>query len=445
MSRFARLVLAGLLALSAASAAAGQGWPQFRGPGARGVADDPRLPDTWSPTDNVVWKVPVPGTGWSSPVVWGDVIFVTSVIRTTEGEPPRPGLYLGGERSTPRDAHRWMLYAFDWETGDVRWARELHASAPAAPRHLKNSYASETPVTDGERVYAYFGQLGVFAFDMDGAPLWSRRWGPFQTRNGWGTAASPVLDGDRLYVVNDNDTQSFLTALDARTGEPIWRVERDEGTNWSTPYVWAHAERTEIVTTGSDKVRAYDEDGALLWELTGMSTITIPTPFSTGGLLYISSGYVGDSLRPAYAIKPGASGDISLGPGKTSSAFIAWSQAQAASYNPSPIVYGDYYYTLFDRGFFTAHDARTGREVYGKQRIEVGAMFTSSPWAYNGKIFALSEEGDTFVFRAGPEYALLGKNPLSEMVLATPAIAHGSLIIRTASHLYRIAEAGATE
>ena len=338
-----------------------------------------------------------------------------------------------------------MLYAIDWNSGEIRWERELHASVPGAPKHLKNSYASETPVTDGERVYVYFGQLGVFAFDMNGTPLWSERWRPFRTRNGWGTAASPVLDGNRLYIVNDNDDQSFLIALDTRTGESVWRVERDEGTNWSTPYVWKNSKRTEIVTTGSDKVRAYAQDGALLWELTGMSTITIPTPFATGDLLYISSGYVGDPLRPAYAIRPGATGDISLRPGEQRNAYIKWAQLQAASYNPSPIVYGDYYYTLFDRGFFTAHDARTGREVYGKVRIEVGAMFTSSPWAYNGKIFALSEDGDTFVFRAGAQYELLGKNSLDEMCLATPAIARGSLVIRTASRLYRIAENAGTK
>ena len=425
--------------------AAAQEWPQFRGPGARAVADDPRLPDTWSTTDNIVWTRPVPGAGWGSPVVWGDAIFVTSVIRTTEGEPPRPGLYLGGERGAPDDQHRWMLYAIDWNSGEIRWERELHASVPGAPKHLKNSYASETPVTDGERVYVYFGQLGVFAFDMNGTPLWSERWRPFRTRNGWGTAASPVLDGNRLYIVNDNDDQSFLIALDTRTGESVWRVERDEGTNWSTPYVWKNSKRTEIVTTGSDKVRSYAQDGARLWEVTGMSTITIPTPFATGDLLYISSGYVGDPLRPAYAIRPGATGDISLRPGEQRNAYIKWAQLQAASYNPSPIVYGDYYYTLFDRGFFTAHDARTGREVYGKVRIEVGAMFTSSPWAYNGKIFALSEDGDTFVFRAGAQYELLGKNSLDEMCLATPAIARGSLVIRTASRLYRLAENAGTK
>ncbi|MED5377071.1 MAG: PQQ-binding-like beta-propeller repeat protein, partial [Acidobacteriota bacterium] len=336
------LVAAALITLLSTPVLA-QEWPQFRGPGALGVANDPRLPDTWSATDNVVWTTAVPGTGWSSPVVWNDAIFMTSVVRTAEGEPARPGLYLGGERGTPRDLHRWMLYAVDWNTGNIRWEREVYASVPGAPRHLKNSYASETPVTDGERVYAYFGQIGIFAFDMEGTPLWSQQWEPFRTRNGWGTAASPVLHNDRLYIVNDNDDQSFLLALDKRTGELIWQIERQEGTNWSTPYVWSNSKRTEIVTTGSDKVRSYAENGTLLWELTGMSTITIPTPFATGDLLYISSGYVGDPLRPAYAIRPGAMGDISLRPGERNNTFIAWAQLQAASYNPSPIVYDGYY------------------------------------------------------------------------------------------------------
>ena len=192
------------------------------------------------------------------------------------------------------------------------------------------------------------------------------------------------------------------------------------------------------MTTGTDKVRAYDLQGTLLWELTGMSSITIPTPFSEFGLLYVSSGYIGDQKRPVFAIRPGASGDISLAAGETSSEYIAWFQPQAGPYNPSPILYGDYYYTLLDRGFFTAHDARTGEEVYGRQRIVVGAGFTSSPWAYDGKIFALSEDGDTYVIRAGTEFELLGVNALDEFTMATPAIAQGSLFIRTASKLYRI-------
>jgi outer membrane protein assembly factor BamB len=190
-------------------------------------------------------------------------------------------------------------------------------------------------------------------------------------------------------------------------------------------------------------VRSYDLDGTVLWEFKGMSSIAIPVPFSKHGLLYITSGYVGDQHRPVYAIKPGASGDISLKEGETSNQFIAWYQRQAGPYNPSPIVYGELYYTLLDRGFFTAHDAKTGKEVYGKQRIDpVAGAFTSSPWAYNGKIFCLSEDGDTFVIQAGGEYKLLGKNSLDEMCMATPAIAKGSLIIRTATKLYRINNGG---
>ncbi len=304
---------------------------------------------------------------------------------------------------------------------------------------MKNSYASETPVTDGERVYAYFGNVGLFCFDMQGKPLWSQRYGPYAMRFGWGTAASPVLHEGRIYIVDDNDDQSFLLALDKKTGKQIWRVERKEKSNWATPYVWNSGKRTELVTPGTMKVRSYDLDGNILWELGGMSSITIPTPFSKFGLLYITSGYVGDQVRPVFAIKPGAKGDISLKPGETSNEYIAWHQPTAGPYNPSPLIYGDIYYTLLDRGFFTAHDARTGQEIYGKQRIDPAASaFTASPWAYNGKVFALSEDGDTFVMQAGKEYKLLGKNSLDEMCMATPAIARDSLIIRTASKLYRI-------
>jgi outer membrane protein assembly factor BamB len=240
-------------------------------------------------------------------------------------------------------------------------------------------------------------------------------------------------------VVNDNDENSFLVALDKTTGEEIWRVPREEESNWATPYVWQNVRRTEIVTCGTNRVRSYDPDGKVLWELAGMSSIVIPTPFSSHDLLFVTSGYVGDETRPVFAIRPGASGDISLKSGETSNAHIAWFWPQAGPYNPSPLVYGDYYYTLFDRGFLTCHEAETGKLVYDKQRFEVGASaFTASPWAYNGKLFCLSEDGDTFVIEAGPEYKLLGKNSIGEMCMATPAIARGSLILRTQERLYRI-------
>jgi hypothetical protein len=227
-----------------------------------------------------------------------------------------------------------MVYDIDFNTGQVRWAQQVGSSPPARAKHLKNSYASETPVTDGERVYAYFGNLGLFALDMTGKPVWSKPIGPFKTRNNWGTSASPVLHEGRIYIVNDNDEQSFLAAYDARTGAEIWRVDRKEGTNWATPFVWQNELRTEIVTSGSDRVRSYDLSGKLLWELSGMSTISIPTPFERFGLLYISSGYIADALRPAYAIRPGASGDITLKAGETSNAYVVWSSPTAAPYNP---------------------------------------------------------------------------------------------------------------
>jgi outer membrane protein assembly factor BamB len=412
-------------------------WPQFRGTMAGVGADHRNLPDTWSPTTNVAWATPIPGLGWSSPVVWGDHVFLTSVVSTTQQEPPKPGFYLGDWPASTAP-HRWMVYDIDAQTGKVRWERQVSSNPPGLPKHLKNSYASETAVTDGERVYFYFANAGIFAFDLNGMPVWSKPMGPFKTRNNWGTGGSPALHGGRLYVVNDNDAQSFLAAFDAKTGNELWRVDRMEGTNWSTPFLWQHAQRTEIVTAASGRVRSYDTTGKLVWELTGMSTISIPTPFERHDLLFLSSGYIGDQLRPAYAIRPGASGDITLKSGETSNQWIAWSSPTAAPYNPSPIVVGDVYYTLFDRGFFTAHEARTGKEVYGRQRITSDASgFTASPWAYNGRIFALSEDGDTYVLQAGPEFKVLGKNSLNEMTLATPAVARGSLFIRTASKLYR--------
>jgi outer membrane protein assembly factor BamB len=414
-------------------------WPQFRGPGALGVADNPNLPDRWSTNENVAWKIEVPGRGWASPIVWGDRVFVTTVVSEGEMEDPKKGLYFGGERQEiPAATHRWLVLGYDLKSGRELWRQEAHHGPPVNRLHVKNTYASETPVTDGERVYAYFGNVGLFCYDLDGKKLWQTNWPPVKVRNGWGSAGSPVLHDGRVFVVNDNEEKAFAVALDGKTGRELWRADRDEKSNWATPYVWQNEQRTELVTCGTRRVRSYDLNGKPLWELRGMSSIVIPTPFSKFGLLYICSGYVGDQKRPVFAIKPGASGDISLKPGETTNAFIAWSQPAAGPYNPSPLVYGDYFYVLFDFGFLSCHDARTGREIYGKQRIrpEVNTAFTASPWAANEMIFALSEDGDTYVFAAGPEYKLLHKNSLNEMCMATPAIAADRLLIRTLTKLY---------
>jgi outer membrane protein assembly factor BamB len=425
-------------------------WPQFRGLHAGAVPDDPRLPDTWSERENIAWKTPVPGLGWSSPVVWDNHIFITSAISEGREKDPVPGLYDEHDHIKAEANQRWMLYDVDFDTGAIRWTRELHKGYPPLLRHIKNSYASETAVTDGERVYIYFGSIGlVAALDMSGSMVWTKTVEAYNTSTELGPAASPLLYKDRLYIQHDNTKQSFLMALDKRTGTEIWRTNRSNGAGiWATPIVWEHDRRTEIITMGSGptgKVRAYDLDGKPVWEITGMSSLTVPTPFVKEGLLYAGSGYPGGEMRPVYAIRPGANGDVSLKAGETSNEYIAWSQPLLGTYNTSALVYRGYYYTLLDRGFLLCHDARTGQQIYGRKRISVeSGGFTSSPWAYNGKIFALSEDGDTFVIEAGPEFKLLGKNTLDDMAMATPAALRGSLVLRTRSALYRITRSGQT-
>ncbi len=453
-----------------------ENWPKFRGPGAGVVGDSPALPVRWSADSNTVWKFDVPGFAWGSPIVWGDFVFVTTVI---SDEPrPQPDLnpnstmqpHTGGTTgqkplSTP---YRWVLYALDFQTGRLRWERELHRGTPVNDKHSKNTYASETPVTDGERVYVYHASAGLFAVDFTGRVVWSREvklpdppsavaTQASATLNkdgsrtigssfflGMGQAASPALHDDRIFVSADHESrQWFFAAFSTRTGEELWRVVQPkpvEAYGWSTPFVWQNGLRTEIITVGNNGVQSYNPAGTLLWQLKGMSINTTPTPFAAGGLLYVSSGYAGDNFRPVYAFRPGAAGDISLKPGETSNQYVAWFQQSAAGYMPSALVYGDYLYTLYSQGFLTCHDARTGKQVYGRQRIASDAgAFTASPWAYNGMIFAASEDGDVFVVQAGPEFKLVGKNTVGEMILATPAIVRGSLIIRTVSSVRRVA------
>jgi outer membrane protein assembly factor BamB len=427
-------------------------WPRFRGWQAGVADDDPRLPETWSPSSNIAWKLDLPGLSWSSPVVQGNHIIVSSAISAGAEAPPEKGLFDPGDeqhgKTRSTSEHRWVVYDVDFETGQIHWSREVARLVPKIGRHVKNSFASETAVIDGDAIYVYFGAAGVVAsLDLKGQIRWTRTVPAHESYFDMGTAASPVVYKGRVYIVHDNLTDSFMAAFDARTGEPVWNIKRDEnktGATWSTPYIWENQLRTELVTSASGKVRSYDLDGKLLWELSGMTFLTAPSPFAKNELLYFSSGYPGASPRPVYAVRPGASGDISLKPGETSNAHVVWYQPTLGTYQTSALVYGGYYYTLLDRGFLLCHDAKTGRQIYGRQRISPeGLGFTASPWAYNGKIFLLSEDGDTFVIQAGPEFKVLGKNSLDEMALASPAIAHGSVILRTQSKLYRISQRAA--
>ena len=428
-----------LVAVSSHHSRAQENWPQFRGADSLGVATNSNLPDHWSATENVAWKTDLPGRGWSSPIVWGDKILLTTCVNLGEGEEPKKGLYFGGDRAKPPESeHQWKVFCLNLKTGEVLWEQLSHQGVPATPIHIKNSYASETPVTDGQRVYAYFGNIGVFCYDLDGKLLWKKPLEAHKMRNGWGTAASPVVFRDRVYLVDDNDEDSYLLVLNASTGEELFRVARDEKSNWATPYVWQNRERTELVTPGTNRVRSYDLEGRLLWELGGMSSITIAMPYAKDDLLYVTSGYVMDPSKPIYAIRPGASGDISLEKEQSASDFIVWANKTSGPYNPSTLLLGDLLYVLYDQGYFACFDAKTGEPVYKKQRIPEGKAFTASPWAYGDRIFCLNEDGVTFVMKPGKEFEILYKNILADddMCMATPAVAGDRLLIRTSKRLY---------
>jgi hypothetical protein len=313
------------LLVSATLVCRGEGadaWPCFRGPSGMGVAqDDPRLAERWSKTENVRWVTEVPGWGWSCPIVSGGKVFLTAVVSENEYEKPQKGLYAGtGRAKPPEGLHRWLVYCLDLESGQILWQREAHREQPQVPRHPKSSYASETPVTDGQRVYALFGDVGLYCYDFEGRQLWSHRIEPKKSFFDYGAAASPVLCDGLVVLVYDNMEDRYIAAVDAQTGEQRWRTARPAravlGTRstWATPLVWKNELRTEIVTSDYGCIRSYDPRGNVLWELKApTSNLIIPTPISAHGLVYVTSGYVGDRERPVYAIRPGAAGQSTLG------------------------------------------------------------------------------------------------------------------------------------
>lgn len=465
-----QLVYASLVAVSVAVglAAPPDHWPQFRGPDATGVVDADGLPEAWSTTENVRWVATIPGRGWSSPIVWGDRVFVTAAINEGAFKEPSTGIFgndeierlmregLSAEEASARvfdrdiestDSNsppvRRMLYCLDATTGKTLWEAIVHRGQAPGGRHRKNTYASETPATDGERVYVYFGNLGLYAYSLEGERLWTHAFEPYAIYLDFGTAASPAIDDERVYVLNDNDERPFLAALDKRTGRRLWTVDRTPDrspplSGWATPFVWRTEGRTEIVTVGQGYATSYDTAGNELWRLGGLFTQPTPSPLVADGLLYVGTGSQGGPDRPMFAVRAGARGDISLATGERSNDYVAWYQRTATPYTPSPIVYRGRLYSLFDNGILSVFDARTGSLVYRWRVGGGGHTFSASPWAYGGKVFFLSEDGETFVVSAGDEYRELRVNRLAEMSLATPAIADGSLFIRTMTRLYRI-------
>ena len=460
------------------------GWPQFRGPESRGISLDKNLPHEWGTERNVRWKVPIPGSGWSSPIVWGDKVFITTAVSTEPvgetaggregrrefgqrqgergGRPPSQGRPRGGggpegrpQRSggggggrggePPSTVYRWEVHCLQLDTGKTLWRQVAHEDRPRNRTHRSNTYASETPVTDGERVYAYFGMVGLFCYDLSGQLLWKKDMGEYPMRSNWGTSSSPVLHEDSIFLQIDHEAESYLLALDKKTGDERWRLPRDEGSNWSTPIIWKNSKRTELVTTGM-VTRSYDPaTGKLLWSLNMGGGRSSSSAVGDKDRLYLGTEARGRPGSDAsggtlFAVKAGGLGDITPEPGVDANAGISWSQPGAGPSMASPLVYEGYVYILDRRGgAVSCYDAKTGEIAYQGHRLDGARAFWASPWGNKGKIFCLDETGSVYVLAPGPEMKVLARNTLSEKFWASPAMTSGAIVLRGVNHVYCLA------
>lgn len=448
MRRLAATFLAVLVAGPVSAGDAGS-WPRFRGPDARGIAEGRPTPVAWDleAGTNLLFKVPVPGLAHSSPVVWGDSVYLTSAVNTEGGSLLKVGLYGDIEPVDTEPVHRFVLYRIHKRTGKVLWERTAHEGVPKRRRHPKSTHANPTPVTNGERIVVFFGSEGLYCYDMDGTLLWKKEFPPldaafFKAPDAqWGVASSPVIDGDRVYLLCDVLNDPFLAAYDLETGREVWRTPRKDVPTWSTPTVHRHGERRLLFVNGWKHIGAYDAGtGEEVWKLRGGGDIPVPTPVVAHDLVFITNAH--GAQAPIYAIRLDAEGDITLPEGKTENAHVAWSIQQGGAYMQTPLVYGDHLYSARDNGVLSCFVARTGQRLY-RERLSRGGMgFTASPVAADGKLYFTSEEGDVFVVKAGPTFEVLGRNTLDEVTMATPAISEGTLYFRTNGHLVALENEG---
>ena len=437
-------VIAACVAPIAAGAQDGEDrfqWPSFRGPSASGVADGQNPPTEWNAVTgrNVAWSTPIPGLGHSSPVIWDDRIFVTTAVSDNPNPVFRYGTDGRIDRRSDRERNTWFVYAMDRRGGDVLWVREAISAVPEIRRHPKNSYASATPATDGEHLAVLVATGHLFLYDMDGNLLWEADLGPLDSGASyddtyqWGAASSPIIWRDFVIVQADQQDGSFIAAFDKGTGAAVWKTTRDLISAFSTPTVHVGPSRAELITNGAGTMFGYDPaTGAELWRMSGSSFNTTPTPVVDDGLIYLTSGY---RIRPIFAVRVGATGDISLDEGARANEHVVWSSPRDGPYMSSPLVYQGYLYVVSTNGVLTAFDARTGERAYKTRIAQRGGAYTASPIAADGRIYLTSEDGDIFVIRAGPEYELLTTNPMDEVCLATPAISEGQFIVRTTRRL----------
>jgi outer membrane protein assembly factor BamB len=420
-------------------------WPSFRGAQASGVADGQNLPDTWNVKtgENILWRMPIPGLAHSSPVVWGNRIFVTSAVSSDAKASFRPGLYGDGDASQDRSRHRFMLYALDKRSGKILWERVAHEGVPVDKRHIKSTYANSTPATDGRIVVAWFGSQGVHAYDVNGRSLWKVDLGRVDMgaydipTYEWGPASSPIIWNNLVILQCDTQTDSFLLALDANTGKTVWKTEREELPSWGTPTIAMTAKGPELVTNASNFIRGYDPvTGKELWRLGRSSKITAPTPIFTDDVFVIASGRGPE--RPIFVVRANARGDLTLPEGKTDSEAIVWSRTGRGSYMPTPLSYKGILYVLSNNGLFDAYNLKTGAEVYRQRLSLVGSGFSASPVAADGKIYLSNEDGEILVVSAGDKFAQVATNSMGELIMATPAFSEGVMYVRSAQSLFAI-------
>ncbi len=427
------------------AAGAGGSWPSFRGARASGVSDGQKLPDRWNAQSgqNILWRTPIPGLAHSSPIVWGDRIFLTTAVSSNPKATFRPGLYGDGDASEDRSRQQWVLLALDKRSGKVVWQRVAHEGEPTDKRHIKSTYASATPATNGRIVVASFGSQGLHAYDVDGGFRWKVDLGRLDAGAydiptfEWGPASSPILWNGLVLLQCDTQTDSFLLALDAETGRTVWKTERDELPSWGTPTVADTSAGPELVTNASNFIRGYDPTtGKELWRLGGSSKITAPTPVFDDGVFVIASGRGPE--RPIFVVRPGARGDLTLAKGETASQSIAWSLSGRGSYMPTPLIYKGALYVAGNNGVFDAYELQSGKEMYRQRLPHLGSGFSASPVAADDRIYLANEDGEILVIAAGPEFKHLATNVMGELLMATPALSEGVMYVRSAASLFAI-------
>jgi outer membrane protein assembly factor BamB len=420
-------------------------WPSFRGRFALGVADGQNLPDRWDGEKGtaIKWRTRIPGLGHSSPIVWGDQIWVTTAVSSRSEASFKPGLYGDGTASDDRSVHQWKVYCIDKRSGRVLWAQKAVEGVPIDRRHIKSTYANSTPATDGHYVVAFFGSQGLYCYDMKGRLAWKRDLGRMDVgaydlpEYEWGPASSPIIYKDLVIVQCDQQKGSFLIALNRKNGETVWKTPREELPSWGTPAIYPGKDRVELVTNGSNFIRGYEpETGRELWRLGGSSKITAPTPVFSGELIVIASGRRPE--MPIFVVRAGARGDITLKPDETANKYVVWSRQKSGPYMPTPLIYQNHLYILRNQGILACYELATGEEKYVERIPHQGSGFSASPVAADGKIYLPSEDGDIFVVKAGPKFELLGKNGLGQLLMATPAISGGMMFVRTQSDLFAI-------